>query len=632
MHTTFTSILFLLFLFNTPFVSAQKKKDVPSTDIQVTQPKPYDYESNIKYKKIEGASMYLTMRDGNKLAVNVYLPKDLPEGEKIPALLYQTRYWRGAKFSWPFSMFLDNFIGEAGQLMVPVILNGYALIAIDARGSGASFGQRDHPWTEDEVKDGVEVVDWIISQPWSNGKVGTSGISYSGTTADFLLVNQHPAVKAAVPMFSLYDVYDDISFPGGVHIEYFTYHWGAANERLDANKLPKGSGFMANWIVKGVQPVKGEKKELKKAIKGHGDNLNVHDGAVTTIFRDDAPATNVIETSDVFSPFTYADKVNEGGAAVYSISGWMDGSYQHAAIKRHLTLTNPQNKLMLGPWEHGGTFNTSPFNPGKSSFDKVSEILKFFDYHLKGIETGIYDEPSVHYFTMGDEQWKSADSWPPKGTSVKKLYLDQQNQLSKVIPTAIGSFDSYEVDTTLGTGLHTRWRSVKGDLKQPNTYPEWDNRKHRYLAYIGKPLEQDVEVTGHPVITLYLETDRTDGAVFVYLEDVDENGKVTYVTEGQLRLVHGNLSDEPRMYGDADEVPYRTYEKKDARTIIPGEIYQYQFDLLPTSYVFKQGHKVRVSIAGADKDHFRTINTNPATLKVHFSSDHPSHIDLPVMP
>ncbi len=142
------------------------------------------------------------MRDGVRLAVDVYLPEGLEPGLKVPAILHQTSYHRSHTFRWPLSLVLDR----PDPLMELFVTRGYAWIDVDARGSGASFGTRPMPWSPDEVRDGADIVNWIIGQPWSNGLVGATGVSYAGTAAEMLLVNRHPAVKAIAPRFSLYDV------------------------------------------------------------------------------------------------------------------------------------------------------------------------------------------------------------------------------------------------------------------------------------------------------------------------------------------------------------------------------------------------------------------------------------------
>lgn len=156
-------------------------------------------------------SLYVEMRDEVKIAIDVWLPEDLQPGQKIPTILRMTRYWRaqdlvGATLAQDTNSDSAKMWNEAG----------YAHIIVDARGSGASFGSREYEVNQDEVRDYGEIVDWIVRQSWSNGRVGAAGVSYDGDTAEMLMVNRHPAVKAVAPLYPDFNALDHLIFPGGV--------------------------------------------------------------------------------------------------------------------------------------------------------------------------------------------------------------------------------------------------------------------------------------------------------------------------------------------------------------------------------------------------------------------------------
>lgn len=622
-----------LLLLASTFAFGQENND--AADKAVSVPKPYDITENRKFKKVEYSSFYLTMRDGNKIAVEVYLPKGLKEGEKIPTIMHQTRYWRSFEARWPYKWFIGNMFGVLKAFVAEFNKQGYAIVNVDARGSGASYGFRPYPWHENEVKDGAEVADWIVKQDWSNGMIGAAGASYSGTTSEFLLTNNHPNVKAVVNMYSLFDVYEDNAFPGGLHNIWFTSVWGNANEKLDKNELPT-TNKQALRAIKGVSPVEGKdsRKYLAEAIASHAENRNVNDGAMKVVFRDDNPDADLFGEGfdiDVFSPHKYVEQEEASQAAVYNYSGWMDGSYQHAAIKRFLTLSNPESKLILGPWEHGGSFNTSPFTYGKSAFNHLAELLKFFDYHLKGIDNGLDKEARVHYYTLGEEQWKASDVWPPANSTYKSIYFNEDNGLSWEVPQVASGADAYKVDTTVGTGSFTRYESVASKLKQAHVYPDRAEKSKGLLIYESAPISGDMEITGHALAKLFLSADAEDAQIIVYLDEVDKNGNINYITEGMLRAVHRKVSDNPP-YESA--VPYHSFKKEDAMPLVPGEVAELVFDFLPISYQVKKGHKLRLSIAGHDKDHFRNIYRNfdkLPTFNIHHSKEYPSSVELPIV-
>src|SRR5262249_8441815 len=156
-----------------------------------------------------------------------------------------------------------------------------------------------------------------------------------------------------------------------------------------------------------------------------------------------------------------------------------------------------------------------------SKFDHGAELLRFFDLHLRGIDRGLRHEKPVHYFTMVEEKWKAAETWPPPATMVRH-YFAAGGKLMRQAPLSDGH-DSYRVDYAARSGDQSRWLG----LAAPNAvvcYPDRQRQDARLLVYESAPLEESTEVTGHPVITLYLSSTAPDGNVIAYLEDVDRSG------------------------------------------------------------------------------------------------------------
>jgi uncharacterized protein len=578
----------------------------------------------VRYKGISRTSFYLTMRDGVKIAVDLSLPEGLKGGEKIPTIIRQTRYYRSFDLG-PLLRFFTRSWPSAQKVFVA---HGYAWMDVDVRGTGASFGRWPYPWSPDEIQDGAEVVDWIVRQPWSNGKVGAMGMSYDGGSAEFLLVNRHPAVKAVSTAFSFFDAYTDIAYPGGIQLDSFITVWQDLDRALDTDYLPSIRALMPSIVrssYRGVRPVDndGDRSMLDQAIREHDHNLDVAAMARQITYRDDVPWPPGVSI-DAFSPFERASETSASGAALYLVDGWFDAAFQNAAINCYLTLKNPV-RLVLGPWNHGGWNDASPFSHSlRSAFNLYAELLRFFDYQLGGVDDGISSEQPVLYFTMGEEKWKTAARWPPPGTRTVSLYLDQGRRLSWEKPTAIDACDGYLVDLTHGTGRSSRW-----DLGAPVIYPDRRKADEKLLCYTSAPLEVDTEVTGHPVVTLFVSSTAADAEFFSYLEDVDPRGRVTYVTEGELRSLHRKLGDGSPPYRQLGV--WHSFQRQDSMPLLPGEIAELQFAILPTSYLFKRGHSIRVALAGADKDHFALPDGPPPVLRFYRESTHASQVDLPVM-
>ncbi len=606
-------------------LQACERTDAPPSDRAEARPALYDGGPPL-YPGVVRTSRYLGMRDGVKIAVDVYLPEGLAEGTALPAIVHQTRYWRSHALRWPFSSLLD----EPSEPVSRFVTHGYAWVGVDARGSGASFGQRPHPWSPDETRDGAEVVDWIVAQPWSNGRVGSFGTSYDGTAAEFLVTNRHPAVVAAAPRFSLFDAFADIAFPGGLQLAWFTENWGRFNRDLDRNHVPAHLFTLGGWktlLLAGVRPVEGDDGAalLAQALRDHEANWDVHAMAQTVVFRDDTDPEG--RNADVFSPHRYVEAIDASGTAIYSWSGWFDGGYQHAAVKRHLTLKNPDNKLILGPWNHGGASQVRGGRSEESEFDHVGELLKFFDHHLAGRDTGLSDDAPVHYYTLVEGRWKAAEQWPPEPLPTT-FYFAADGNLAVEPPADSSAFDSYTVDTSHGTGDRSRWNSLMG---LPVNYPDRADADARLLVYTTPPLAGDTEVTGHPRVQLYVASTASDGAFFAYLEDVAPEGSVTYVTEGGLRALHRRHAQGTPPYRDA--VPYRSFARSDGEPLVPGQVAELAIDLLPTSYLFRKGHRIRIALAGADRDHFALVPPDaPPTWQVYRDAVRPSRLTIPYIP
>lgn len=563
------------------------------------------------------SSVYIPMRDDVKIAADVYLPRG---GENLPTILRQTRYFRRTVMHWPYSLLLGGTRAEIRRF----VNGGYAHVVVDARGSGASFGSRQQEWSDDEIRDGGEVVDWIIAQPWSSGKVGATGVSYDGTAAEMLLKNQHPAVKAIAPRFSLIDAYDDIAFPGGVHLSWFTENWGSYNDALDRNALAEKLQGFQKKIIKGIAPVDGNEDLLVQAIAAHKGNYDISGFAKGLTHRDDLTSSGL--TMARMSPFAKPG-IAASKTPIYNYSGWYDGAYQRAAAARFLSYNIPGSRLIIGAWDHGHRQNISPHNtPSTPVFDQTAELIRFFNLHLKGIDDGFGKEKPVRYYTMGAEAWREADAWPPPA-QMRTLHFAADHVLTDAAPSADTAPDTYKVDLSATSGTTTRWRSYFNTTGTMIGYPDRAQQDKKLLLYNSAPLNEDMEITGHPAITLWVASSASDGQFFAYLEDVAPDGKVVYITEGLIRGLHRAVNPAP--YWSPE--PQHSYLKEHSQWMTPGEPAEISFALLPTSYRVPKGHSIRVALAGADVDQFAPLTGDAPTWQVYRDALRASRVVLPVV-
>lgn len=571
-------------------------------------------------------SFYVEMRDGVPIAVDLYLPREAADGARIPAILRQTRYWRAPRFRVVWRPFADRPQDLARRFLA----RGYAWLDVDVRGSGASGGVQRSLWSDDEVSDGGELVDWIVRQPWSNGAVGALGDSYDGTSAELLLSAGRPALRAVAPRFSLFDGYTDIALPGGVRLVWFAEAWGRFNDAIDRGRVWRAFPWWVPIFISGPRPVDGPDGAagVREAQLAHEANFDVARASSQIVFRDDVPTEMGISSAQWSPCCARRAAIEASGAAVFGESGWWDGAYSRAAVNRFRMLRNPGGRLLLGPWNHGGDQRPDPLEPTRASeFDHAAELLRFFDFHLKGSANGWDREPPVHYFTTGEGRWKHAASWPPPSVPTP-YFLRENHALTRAAPGDASGADEYAPDPASGTGTRSRWRG----LAVP-TWTEYGDRadadRHN-LVYESAPLERDLEVTGHPVLHLVLRADGSDAALFAYLEDVDPRGRVGYVTEGQLRALHRRLrsaSEAPY----AQSAPYHSFLRADARPLVAGEPAELAFDLLPISHLFRRGHRLRLALAAGDRDQFETPADAATRWWVEHSAVAASRLELPVV-
>lgn len=577
-------------------------------------------------------SQYVTVRDGTRLAVDVHLPQgDAPH----PTVLVLTPYYRRFALRHGHAADADPCptIAYYRDLLVP---RGYALVAVDVRGTGASFGHRSGFRAPVERDDHYDIADWVAAQDWCDGAIGATGISYPGAAADFLASTAHPAVKAVAPLFAVWDTWSNHLYPGGVLLACVAERYGALADALDHDRrdqLPAEAYFNDDQLA-GPAPVDDDADGslLRQAIAEHRNNFTMPEFTRQIAFRDSPVDGDPDYTSASISPYRYANREADAGCAIYSISGWMDGGgYSTGAIQRFLWLDSPHKRLMLGPWDHGARSHVSPWRSpdhGDQQAFVGAEVVRFFDRHLRGGDTGLDDEKPVHYFTMGAEQWRAADSWPPAAAAYT-LYPAAAGRLADTAPHDDAAGDDYRPAAAIGTGRHTRYdRLYLGAVE--TYYDDWHGRDAHMLNYTGGALDADIEVTGHPTAELHFTCSASDCVLIAYVSDITPDGRSVYVTEGVFRALHRKPGANPPAIPATG--PTHSFAQADAEPLVPGAPATIAFELLPTSYLFRKGHRIRLSIALGDSDHLAAIPADGApAITLHRDPARPSRIVLPVV-
>ncbi|KWV58673.1 hydrolase [Bradyrhizobium macuxiense] len=574
-------------------------------------------------------SQYVAMRDGCRLAVDVYVPQSptTAEGETFPTLAFFTPYYRRFKLRPGGAGEANPNTGKFRDFFVP---RGYAVVVVDVRGTGASFGTRDGFRSPRERDDSREIADWIVAQPWSNGLIGATGISYLGAAADFLASTGHTAVKAIAPISSVWDTYADNYFPGGVQLKSLTKVYDELMIGLDHDRrdILKQFSYFNNPDFEGPQPVDEDPDGVlvRDAIRQHLNNFRQTDFMAEFRFREEGLPYDSEYTSASISPYSVAHNIRPD-VAILSVSGWFDGAgYMNGAISRYLTKTDNPRHLLLGPWDHGARIDVSPWRRVvEPEFPLLGEVLRFFDTYLMGLDTRLRDEAPVHYFSVHAEEWRAAKSWPPIEAQ-QSFFLAPDGQLAKAAPSA--GEDHQQVDFTLGTGTQTRYERIAG-IDSREYYADWQGRTARMLSYTSEPLETAAELAGHGLVELWLSASERDAALFIYLTEVEADGSERYVTEGLLRALHRKEQTAPDAYRTT--WPFRSFTRADAAPLHSGVVERIRIPFLPVAWRFSTGSRIRLSIAGADDDHCGQVpHGRPPLLTIFRGGASASRLELPL--
>lgn len=607
----------------------------------------YEGYSEARFDGYVRRSDYLTLSGGTKLAYDVLLPtrKGTMAGEPLPVLLMHTTYLRAMKlvedgqvvlnelFNIPW--FAKGFLrlrarfekdGQIGDVVFRtpwlkrLLHHGYAVMVVERSGTGASSGILS-PAFADVAAEIDEILNWIAAQPWCDGKIGMFGASMVAMAQYAAASAGNPHLKAILPVASSFDMYSSIVYPGGVNCTGFGRMLSGSTEVLERMIVPVDSDPDGEQLGQ-ILEQRRERSLSDVSAQGFGQ----------APFRDsDNPYLHDRKLWPDVGLYTLLNRINGSGVAVYISAGWHD-LFIRDSLLWQTNLTTP-HRLHVRPLFHTDL--------GKSGADLNfgAEAQRWFDYWLKGVDNGIVDEPPIHYYVMGAPKqaaWRTAEQWPLPGTQRTRFYFAEGRSgsiasandglLRTEAPTDVEEADTYTVDYSTTSGVDARWSAVVKEGK----YRAQRASDEKALTYTTAPLERDLEVVGHPVAHLWLTAKASDLDVFVYLEEVDAQGRVAYVAEGNLRASHRALGQAP---WDNLGLPFHRSHQEDVAPIPSGEPVELVFDLLPTAKRFCQGTRIRIAVTCADADNFDTPRLDPAP-NIHLlrSVAHASFVELPILP
>ena len=580
-------------------------------------------------------SRYINVRDGTKLAVDIFYPtkNENPVSDPLPIIWTHQRYHRASISKLPSQLNILKLLIVFAKRSIEnnhlrtqldntpwlktLIEHGYVIGVVDVRGGGASYGNYTGPFSSLEANDAYDITEWFAAQSWCDGNVGMFGDSYMGITQYLAASKKPPHLKAIFPEMAMFDLYD-FTYPGGVFRDDFVAQWSRKVKELDDSVSDR------------VAPVSQDKdnSELAVAIKTHQANRDVFELFNSLPYRNSQdPDTNTMPQIER-SPSSYINQVNRSGIAIYHLAGWYD-LWCRDALLWFNNLDNPQ-KIVIGPWSHSQRCN----------FDLGAEHLGWYDYWLKGIDNRMMESAPIYYYTMNapsGKEWGSAWEWPLINQQSIDYYFHgsvsgsvnsvNDGLLSIEPPQNIDGQDNYRVDYTTTSGQATRWTNGYGGNFG---YADMTANDEKGLTYTTLPVVKDLQLTGHPIVHLWITSTSNDGDFFAYLEDVDPHGISHYITEGTLRASHRATATPP--FDNYLRLPYHRSFAADVAELPPQPV-ELNFDLHPTSYIIKAGHRVRVAINCADRDNALTLELSPPpTITVYRNPHYASYITLPVIP
>ncbi|OGA02985.1 MAG: hypothetical protein A3H35_20820 [Betaproteobacteria bacterium RIFCSPLOWO2_02_FULL_62_17] len=555
----------------------------------------HDQVSQPKYGLKAEKDVFVTMRDGVRIAVDVYRPEC---GEKVPALLGISPYAKDVQslpiFEFPTDRDLGNGGIEAGDTAY-FVARGYAHVIAESRGTGVSEGEYG-VFGEREQQDGYDLVEWIASQPWCNGKVGMLGMSYFGMIQLLVAAQNPPHLKAIFPIDAATDMYRHWGYHGGLlHLSFLSTWWD--------------SSLVVNHADRSPSPA-AEVKPIVEALLEHPD-VRSHPRLYKTLkWRDKNPHFFDVLVHPLDGPYywersayTKFDKIR---IPCYFLSRWT-AQYIHlpGAFSAYQSVDAPK-KLMITLPESGVGFN----RPWHENHDIV---LRWYEHWLKGIDTGLMDEAPIRVLVQGTGEWRDEQEWPLARTRWTKLHLSVQGRLQWDAP----GWNERPEQFANAVGL------------QPGG-------KVPSLRYTTEPLAENIEITGPIALTLYASLSTPDAHWIVELNDIDRDGTAKRVSIGWLKASHREI--------DAGKSkPWKPFHPHTQVTPIePGRVGEYAIEICDTCWVFKTGHRLELMVKAQDAPWegtsyiYRLSNhLTPARetrYTIHHTPEYPSHLLLPVIP
>lgn len=559
-----------------------------------------------------------TLRDGTVLYADIYRPNK--EG-KFPVLLTRHPYNKDSPF------YSHRYL-DTNRL----VQNGYVVINQDVRGRYNSEGNF-YPMIH-EAEDGYDTVEWAAKLPFSNGKVGMFGLSYYGFTQLLAASEQPPHLQAIAPVMTLSNRRDTTFTESGAFLLASSETWGLESLAPDEIKRKYKKPALIAEKMKQLAQFYNNINEWYR-FKPVKDWPPLKELGVASAFYDSFDETVREELGERMS---ISHKYHQFTVPAYHIAGWYDNllpstiqNYLGMSEKAATSEARDNQKLMIGAWGHGVYTSTL----GERSFglhaagdwidykeDLTGLHLRWFDYWLKGIDTGIVNEAPIKIFVMGINEWRDEYEWPLARTNYKPFYLHSKGKANTRFGDGMLSWEKpgnessdqffYDPENPVPTkGGGTLFAGA-------HTYGPQDQRRieerEDVLVYTSQPLEQPLELTGPIKAKLWVQTDAVSTDFTAKLIDVLPDGTAYNLTDGIVRLSNQTA----------------------------GKTVEIEIDMWATSNVFLPGHCIRVEVSSSNFPRYdANLNTGRTMIDsleskcaqqtIFHQEEYPSYLLLPVI-
>lgn len=537
------------------------------------------------------------MRDGVRLAADLWRPE---APGRYPVLLARTPYMRtGLR------------LAEWGRWFAE---RGYVFVAQDTRGRGDSEGRFE--FFAGDGRDGYDSIEWLAAQPWSNGRVGTLGLSYLGTVQWLAAREQPPHLVCMAPTAPGGRWFEEIPYLGGAFAHQWALNWvNGTSGRISQN--PNALGIDWNRVL-AHRPLLTADSVL---------------GRVMPLYRDWL-------LHPVKGPFWSRIELTPADFAAIriptlTVTGWYDADQPGSLFYwRGLMANAPDPRvhfLVIGPWEHEQTFQGASLRVGdtelgpESTLDNRRMHLAFFDWCLKQ-ERPRYAEPRARIYVTGANAWRSFDGYPPAAAVPTRLHLTSGGRANSVVGDGRLSWTPPPADTPPDWFTYDPRHPVPASMADQGIDRRTLQRRDDVLVYTSDALTRPVEVIGNVVVELHAASDARDTDFTAILTDVHPDGRA--------------LQLGPRIA--IRRARYRNgYEREELLT--PGQAERYRIELFDIAHRFQAGHRIRLEVSSSAAPYYNpNQNTgNPvatdtawvvARQTVYHDRARPSAIILPVMP